>query len=252
MSTVAWSFRRSVVFSHWCVLVAHASFSVIAEAAFRFRLRIPLWATNTAMISLGDATPTPATPDVDGFHILSLPKGKSSVTLTLPMDVRIEEEQAGGVSVHAGALLFALDLNPVEHNTGPGGCYYPPEGCDIAPLRPSVNWRRGLLLDRSAGRSGGLTLERTQKAGATGTAPPFNRASVALRIRAKATTIDNSSWPTVNCTSMESGCHDCVGPIPTAKIVETSAKTAQAPSEVTLLPFGATDIRIAVMPASWQ
>ena len=26
------------------------------------------------------------------------------------MEVRVEEEQAGGVSVHAGALLFALDL----------------------------------------------------------------------------------------------------------------------------------------------
>ena len=101
---------------------------MIAEAAFRFRLRIPLWATNTATISLNNATPTPATADVDGFHILSLPKGVSSVTLTLPMDVRIEEEQAGGVSVHAGALLFALDLNPVEHNTG--GCFYPPEGCE--------------------------------------------------------------------------------------------------------------------------
>ena len=52
------------------------------------------------------------------------------------MEVQIEEEQAGGVSVHAGALLFALDLSPTEHNTGPGGCYYPPEGCEIAALKP--------------------------------------------------------------------------------------------------------------------
>eukprot|EP01046_Picozoa_sp_COSAG06_P043687 COSAG06_NODE_5763_length_3286_cov_3.419517_2_plen_63_part_00 len=37
---------------------------------------------------------------------LQLEKGASVVTLTLPMEVRIEEEQAGGVSVHAGALLF--------------------------------------------------------------------------------------------------------------------------------------------------
>jgi hypothetical protein len=37
---------------------------------------------------------------------LQLEKGASVVTLTIPMEVRIEEEQAGGVSVHAGALLF--------------------------------------------------------------------------------------------------------------------------------------------------
>jgi hypothetical protein len=61
-------------------------------------------------------------------HSVSLPAGQSTLTLTLPMEVRIEEEQAGGVSVHAGALLFALDLAPAEHNTGPGGCYVSDRG----------------------------------------------------------------------------------------------------------------------------
>ena len=154
------------------------------------------------------------------------------------------------VSVHAGALLFALDLNPAEHTTGPGGCYYPPEGCEIAALKPSVNWRQGLLLDKSAGPSGGLTVERIQKGGAAGIAPPFNRASVALRIVAKATSIANTSWPTVNCTSMESGCHDCVGPIPSEAVVRESM-LREGESEMVLLPFGATDIRMGVLPATW-
>eukprot|EP01050_Picozoa_sp_SAG11_P015841 SAG11_NODE_2097_length_3828_cov_3.021990_1_plen_387_part_00 len=196
------------------------NFKVTAESAFTLRLRIPQWSHDKATVQLGGADPTPAVPSDDGFHTVSLAAGESSLTLTLPMEVRIEEEQAGGVSVHAGALLFALDLDPAEHNTGPGGCYYPPDGCEIAALRPTVNWRQGLLLDKSAGSSGGLTLERVQAGGALGTAPPFNRASVALRIHAKAVPIENASWPTVNCTSMESGCHDCVGPIPSSAVGE--------------------------------
>eukprot|EP01052_Picozoa_sp_SAG31_P067071 SAG31_NODE_25860_length_452_cov_2.048159_1_plen_116_part_01 len=108
---------------------------MVAETAFNFRLRIPQWATKPT-IALGSAIPTPAMPAADGFHTISLAQGESSLTLTLPMEVRIEEEQAGGVSVHAGALLFALDLNPAEHTTGPGGCYFPPDGCHIAALKP--------------------------------------------------------------------------------------------------------------------
>ena len=62
----------------------------------------------------------------------------------------------------------------------------------------------------------------------------------------KAVAIANTSWPTVNCTSMESGCHDCVGPVPSVPV------PAAPPATVTLLPFGATDIRLGVMPAIWK
>lgn len=101
------------------------------------------------------------------------------------------------------------------------------------------------MLDKSK-PGGGLVVEKIQAAGgASGSAPPFNRASVGLRITAKAVVIGNHTWPTVNCTSMESGCHDCVGPIPSSSVVDDSVASAgnNALAEVTLLPFGATDVR---------
>lgn len=171
-------------------------FSVSAESAFRFQLRIPRWASTTATIAMPGREETAALPMTDGFYPLDLPAGPSNFTLRFPMTVRVEAEQAGGVSIHAGALLFALDLDPSEHTTGPGGCYYPPDGCHIAPLQPRVDWRQGLLLDSSQGASGGLTLERTSAP--SNSSAPFNRASVGLRIVAKAVSIPNSSWPTVN------------------------------------------------------
>eukprot|EP01052_Picozoa_sp_SAG31_P002116 SAG31_NODE_71_length_28115_cov_4.128105_16_plen_62_part_00 len=51
---------------------------------------------------------------------------------------------------------------------------------------------------------------------------------------------------------MESGCHDCVGPIPTPEQAAAATTDEPAPSLVTLLPFGATDIRIGVMPVIWS
>ena len=47
---------------------------------------------------------------------------------------------------------------------------------------------------------------------------------------------------------MENGCHDCVGPIP----LNPTAAAGAAPAKVRLLPFGATDIRLGVMPAIWK
>ena len=170
------------------------NFTVTADAPFGFRLRIPRWAADRATVAIGAAASAPATPGSDGFHVVGLPAGQSSLTLTLPSEVRVEAEQAGGVSVHWGALLFALDLSPQEHTTGPGGCYYPPHGCEIAALQPSVDWRQGLVLDRAAGPSGGLVVERVEHSGGPlGAAPPFNRASVGLRIRAQAAPIPNAS-----------------------------------------------------------
>jgi hypothetical protein len=56
---------------------------------------------------------------------------------------------------------------------------------------------------------------------------------------------------------MESGCRDCVGPVPSSEAVAAAVQTAETRDsmvrvgEATLLPFGATDIRMGVLPATW-
>ena len=119
---------------------------------------------------------------------------------------------------------------------------------------------------------------------------PFSRSTAPLRIQAKTTRVDPAAWPKVNCTSMESGCK-CVGPVPAFSQPEeggeekdgpraaiagcagksnatvggdSSSSSSNAASTsncvqgadddtvvMTLLPFGSTDLRIAVMPVHY-
>lgn len=216
-------------------------FSIDAERGFPLRLRIPGWAVDAtisvnggAMQSVGNGT----------LHLVSIKAGKSSVRLVLPMAVRIEQsaEDVEGVVVKAGALLFALDLEPEEEKSDQ--CYFPPEGCHVDKVQGTLDWRRALLLDPTE-PAGGLKLVRRPASGA-----PFGRHGAGLVIQAKALPLPASVWPTVRCTGQEDGCHDCIGPTPTEQMVHDHA--VLEPEIVTLMPFGATDVRVTVLPATWR
>eukprot|EP01052_Picozoa_sp_SAG31_P002118 SAG31_NODE_71_length_28115_cov_4.128105_18_plen_246_part_00 len=85
------------------------NFTVVAVESFPFSLRIPGWAVGaTLAVGSNEAKSVPN----GTFQVVTLPAGPTTLQLLLPMPVRIQEEQAGGISVHAGALLFALDLKP--------------------------------------------------------------------------------------------------------------------------------------------
>ena len=50
----------------------------------------------------------------------------------------------------------------------------------------------------------------------------------------------------VNCTSQESGCRECAGPPP--RDIPSDAPEI----DIKLLPFGATDVRMGVLPYVWR
>ena len=115
--------------------------------------------------------------------------------------------------------------------------------CNIDPIVPTLDWRTALILDANQKQTGGLTVEWPTYE--TSSAEPFNRASALPKIHATSTTMSATTWSTVNCTSMEDGCHACVGPTPNVTEVVTK-------QSVTLIPFGATDVRIAILPVLWS
>jgi hypothetical protein len=60
---------------------------------------VPGWAVGATRTS-GGGSADAATPVPNGtMHAVPIPAGSTSVRLTLPMAVRVEAEQAGGVSV---------------------------------------------------------------------------------------------------------------------------------------------------------
>lgn len=212
-------------------------FRINATLTFKLHLRIPIWASG-AIVQTDGRKETPAS---GIFHILHIPGGRQTIVdLTLPLEVSIKHEAAGGVSVHAGPLLFALDLAPVEHKSS--NCYFPPDGCDNPSIVSTVDWRTALALNRGA--TGGLKIDWPTSADGFSSEEPFQRSSSLPRIHARGVSLRKEAWPTVNCTSMESGCAHCVGPAPYVNVT-----TASKP--ITLLPFGATDVRIAILPVLW-
>lgn len=216
-------------------------FSIVAKKMFPFRLRIPGWAINATLSIDGEAPQHVSNGTLKLIHVEA---GKTSLRLVLPMTIRVERATADaeGVVVKAGALLFAMDLDPEVDKTSQ--CYYPPHGC-WSTVQGTRDWRRALLLDPSDPMAGGLQLQERCPLGGV----PFSRNSVALQIQARAIRLPAATWPTVNCTGQEN-CQNCVGPVPAEEAVH---KHAMGPPEtVTLLPFGATDVRIAVLPATWR
>ena len=154
--------------------------------------------------------------------------------------------------MHAGPLLFALDLAPTETKTS--DCYFPPDGCYYGGITPTVDWRSVLVIDDTP--SGGLALSRRSPVTAAGV-PPFARATAPVEIVATAAVIPAADWPLVNCTSMESGCKSCVGPVPGSAAAAAAGwprlpTTTHTTQRVSLIPFGATDVRIAVLPVHVQ
>jgi len=214
-------------------------FNVSAQFSFPFRVRIPSWAHQATVAADGE-DPSPAL--AGSFKLLHIPAGNCLVHLVLPMPVRIHLEPAGGVSVHAGPLLFAVDLAPEEEKST--DCYYPPQGCYYNRISGTINWRRALVLNKSDPIGGGLRLEHRPHH----TGPPFARTSVPVIIRAPTVVLQPSEWAMVNCTSMENGCRECIGPVPSISATDVRARSKET---VSFIPFGATDIRMAVLPASW-
>lgn len=217
------------------------SFACTADHAFPLWLRIPSWAHEATVQLPGEAA---VSARAGAFHRVMLPAGAASVRLVLPMRVRLQLEQAGGVSVHAGPLLYALDLAPQEQ-TSSGACYYPPDGCPARLVSDVDTWRRALVLDGSDPQTGGLRVESSTPRFSEAE-PPFASVSVPVSIRARAVVVPPSAWPAVNCTSMEAGCRECAGPPP--RDVPSDAPEV----DVKLVPFGATDVRMGVLPFVWR
>jgi len=215
-------------------------FTINAEKAFVLWLRIPGWASRATvkMGSLNEAAPA------GSFYKLSVPAGQNTaVSLTFPFDIKIKQEPAGGVSVHAGPLLFALDMAPDEVKSK--DCYFPPDGCNDPDIRPTVDWKSALMLDRGPA-TGGLKIDFPTEADLAASKQPFQRLSPLPRIHATGIKLSDQDWASVNCTSMESHCANCAGPVPRNVSKSTSTEA------ITLIPFGATDIRMAVLPALWS
>ncbi len=188
-----------------------------SREAVPLHLRVPAWCAS-ASLEAADGSARHLAP---GFNVVRVvPADATELRLTLPMCPRIIERDTGGVAIYRGPLAYGLRI---EEDWRCIGGEPPHQDWEIHPTSP---WNYGLLIDRDRPEAG-LRFENRPLAD-----QPFSPDGSPVIAHARGVRLDQ--W------KLE---HDAAGPVPAGPI-----RALSADEPVTLLPYGATNLRVAQFP----
>ncbi|KAG8747097.1 hypothetical protein FRC10_002513 [Ceratobasidium sp. 414] len=85
--------------------------TVTTNKAFTFNIRVPTWVNSKASIKVGGAAPKALTPNsTTRLQKVSIPAGTTVISLVLSADITTEERPHGSIAIHRGPFNYALDL----------------------------------------------------------------------------------------------------------------------------------------------
>ena len=220
-------------------------YTINATGAFTFSVRIPQWSTSSApTVSMqGQVLPNPPASDAHtGMLSIPVSQGTTSLVLTLHPTISIEARANSTVSIHHGALLYALDVGEtaqalgVDRQSGYTGPNVPPQAHDYV-MNNTLPWN--FAIDPST-----LVFHRNNDSAASNSSstggregllpsPIWARAAPPTWMTVKACQIE---WPIVN---------DVPGPVPLVGERECAEDSVQ---EVVLRPYGSLKLHMAEFP----
>lgn len=93
-------------------------YTIQSQTKFDFAVRIPDWTTPKANIEVNGGRRKTVAPDDSGLHHTTILPGTTTLTLELPMEVRITMRNSSA-SIYYGPLLYAFDIPHTETHHQP-------------------------------------------------------------------------------------------------------------------------------------
>ena len=203
-----------------------------APVRFPIHLRVPAWADG-ATIRVGSGPDVPMRPG--SLYLVDRMWGKEPARLTLhfPMRPKVTTRYNGAVAVERGPLVYSLLVgeqwtrvnSDKPHRDLPHGDF---------EVRPTTPWNYGLAVD--PGRPGATIAFEERRVGDR----PFSPEGAGVTAHARGRRIP--AW------KMAHGWADEISPTDVAWSDPRKAATDQPLEDVTLIPYGCTNIRITEFP----
>jgi len=226
------------------------SFELSEPTEFAFSLRLPGWCENPSVEINGSSLTLSAKPG-EFMPVKRLFSNGDTITLTLPMKLKLSRWQDSGIGVERGPLVYSLKIDERWETTPHEGKSTP--DFPAWNLYPESDWNYALDVTEATINDAAEITENSSVS-----LEPFRAENAPITIKLPARRVNG--WEMIHCTETDTerysddalkvfkidGDFCFTPPLPDPKTLKESLSNEK--EMVTLVPYGCTRLRITIFP----